>query len=225
MTGAIRTQVRLNATGIKTPQGLEFSRACPHCELDKEETAEHILWECSLSADIRAVTKEYLSRVVLDSPARAGIPTDWEEWPALLRAFDIIGLELEIIESMKALPSAPARAPRILIPLDYLQLLSWRNKKTPSRRTEKGSRFKGNIPAKAAQIISQFLGDFLWKDNFVHPYTDGSCHNQQYPWLTRSGAGVFWGLDHPLNIHIAQGGQSHTSPRAELLAIVTPLKW
>ena len=55
-------------------------------------------------------------------------------------------------------------------------------------------------------------------------YTDGSCHNQQYPWLRRSGAGVFWGLDHPLNIQLAQGGQAHTSPRAELLAIVIAIE-
>ena len=132
---------------------------------------------------------------------------------------------MEIVENMKTLPSAPARAPRILIPIDYLQLLSWRNQnKTPTRRTQKALRFKGNIPVKAAQKISQFLGDFLWKDNFVHVYTDGSCHNQQYPWLRRSGAGVFWGQDHPLNIQLAQGGQSHTSPRAELLAIVIAIE-
>ncbi len=59
MTGAIRTQVRLNSAGIKDPQGLEFSRICPHCALEKEETAEHILWECSLCNDIRAETKQH----------------------------------------------------------------------------------------------------------------------------------------------------------------------
>ena len=124
MTGAIRTQVRLNSAGIKDPQGLEFSRICPHCALEKEETAENILWECSLCNDIRAETKQHLSKALIDSPARAGIPTEWEEWPPLLRAFGIIGLELEIVENMKTLPSAPAKGNRVLSPIDYLQLLA-----------------------------------------------------------------------------------------------------
>ncbi len=122
MTGAIRTQVRLNAAGIKTPQGEEFSRICPHCALNQEETAHHILWECTLSAEIRALTKISLGQAILVSPARAGIPTEWDEWPGPLRAFGIIGLDLDIIQSVKNLPIARTYGPRALIPIDYVQL-------------------------------------------------------------------------------------------------------
>ena len=87
MTGAIRTQVRLNSAGIKTPAGAINERVCPHCMQAQEETTEHILWECTAGADLRLLTKVYLDQVLLDSPARAGIPTDWAEWPPALRAF------------------------------------------------------------------------------------------------------------------------------------------
>ena len=80
------------------------------------------------------------------------------------------------------------------------------------------------MPARAARTISQFLGDFEWHEEFKHVYTDGSCHNQQCPWLRRSGAGVFWGPYHPLNEKTNQSGQAHTSPRAELLAIVIAIE-
>ena len=119
MTGAIRTQVRLNAAGIKNPQGEDFSRICPHCALNQEETAHHILWECTLSADIRAQTNISLDQASLASPARAGIPTEWDEWPGPLRAFGIIGLDLDIVQSVKNLPIARTYGPRPLIPVSY----------------------------------------------------------------------------------------------------------
>ncbi len=125
-TGAIRTQVRLNAAHIKTPQGLDFSRICPHCTLDKE-AAEHILWECPMGSTIRAEAKTHFSQVLLNSPARAGIPTDAEEWPPLLRAFGIIGLEKETEVNWKSPPTERARGPRHLMPIDYVQLLRWRS--------------------------------------------------------------------------------------------------
>ena len=122
MTGAIRTQIRLNAAGIKSPQGEEFSRICPHCEQNVEETAEHISWDCTLCTAIRTKTQTHLSQIILDSPARAGIPTDWADWPKPLRAFGVIGLEQEIILSMKELPRAPSRGPRDLITIDFSEL-------------------------------------------------------------------------------------------------------
>ncbi len=112
----------------------------------------------------------------------------------------------------------------LLVPIDYVQLAFWWGLPQNARRRTKGPRFKGNLPAKAGQSISQYLGDFHWEDYFVHVYTDGPCHNQQYPWLRRTGAGVFWGREHPLNTAINQGGQAHTSPRAELLAIVIAIE-
>ena len=72
--------------------------------------------------------------------------------------------------------------------------------------------------------VFRFLGDFAWQGDFVHVYTDGSCHHQQHPWLRRSGAGVYWGDSHPLNTSVHQAGQAHTSPRAELLAIVIAIE-
>ena len=44
------------------------------------------------------------------------------------------------------------------------------------------------------------------------------------PWLRRSGAGVFWGDSHPLIASVHQAGQAHSSPRAELLAIVIAIE-
>ena len=73
MTGAIRTQVRLNAADIKTHKDLIYI-ICPHCALGKEETAEHILLECTMGDSIRAEANTHLSQVLLNSPARAGIP-------------------------------------------------------------------------------------------------------------------------------------------------------
>ena len=54
-----------------------------------------------MGSSIRLETKTHLSQVILDSPARAGIPTEWEDRPAPLRAFAIIGLENEIVEDMQ----------------------------------------------------------------------------------------------------------------------------
>jgi hypothetical protein len=225
MTGAIRTQVRLNAAGIKKPQGEEFSRICPHCNLELEETAQHILWECALSSELRAATKLSLNQAILASPARAGIPDDWNEWPGPLRAFGILGLDTDIVESVKNLPNASTYGPRHLIPIDYVQLALWRSRdQTPRRRIAKTPRFRGNLPPNIGIRISQFLGDFIWQEDYVHVYTDGSCHHQQFPWLRRSGAGVFWGDAHPLNASTNQAGQAHTSPRAELLAIVIAIE-
>ena len=83
--------------------------------------------------------KTHLSQVILDSPARARIPTEWEDWPAPLRAFGIIGLENEIVEDMKTLPTAKAKGPCSLSLIDYVQLLSWRmfNVSPTRRRTKK----------------------------------------------------------------------------------------
>jgi hypothetical protein len=138
MTGAIRTQVRLNAAGIKNPQGEEFSRICPHCDLNQEETAHHILWECILGSDLRAQTKMSLDQAILASPARAGIPSEWDEWPGPLRAFGILGLDIDIVESVKGLPNASTYGPRQLIAIDYVQLALWRSRdQLPRRRIAK----------------------------------------------------------------------------------------
>ena len=100
-----------------------------------------------------------------------------------------------------------------------------RSQKPPRLRLRgKTLPFKIKVPAQAGQLISKFLSDLNWVDGFVHVYTDGSCHSQQYPWLRRSGAGVHWAEDHPLNTRVHQGGQAHTSPRAELLAIVIAIE-
>ena len=115
MTGAIRTQVRLNAAGIKTPAGEADERACPHCTLALEETTEHILWDCPSGTDLRLLTKVYVDQVLLDSTARAGIPSDWKEWPAPLRAFfGLIGLDTDVIQAVKELPTQRAKGPCLL---------------------------------------------------------------------------------------------------------------
>ncbi len=59
--------------------------------------------------------------ILINSPARAGIPDDWVDWPQPLRAFGIIGLEEEVIESLKLkhLPRAPSRGPKDLVAIDY----------------------------------------------------------------------------------------------------------
>ncbi len=86
--------------------------------------ALHILWECTLSAHLRAEANIDLAQLLLSSPARAGIPDDWNEWPAPLRAFGIMGLETEIIENMKTLPTLGTRGPRSLSAIEYVQLLA-----------------------------------------------------------------------------------------------------
>ena len=126
---------------------------------------------------------------------------------------------------MRDLPTLKAEGPRPLLPNDYLQLAMWQDANhIRSGRLRHKQKRKDKMPARVARILSQFLGDFEWHDEFVHVYTDGSCHYQQYPWLRRSGAGVYWGPDHPLNTITNQSGQAHTSPRAELLAIVIAIE-
>jgi hypothetical protein len=94
----------------------------------------------------------------MDSLARAGIPTEWEEWPPLLRAFGIIGLELEIVENMKTLPSAPAKGNRVLTPIDYVQLLSWRNiREPPTRRWGKQYVLRETYLLELAKRFPNFL--------------------------------------------------------------------
>ena len=66
----------------------------------------------------------HLYQIILSSPARAGIPTDWNEWPALLRAFGTIGVDQDVVLAVKELPIARGAGPRTLIPIDYLQLLN-----------------------------------------------------------------------------------------------------
>ena len=174
-----------------------------------------------MSTDLRTQTQVSLDQAILTSPARTGIPTDWAEWAQPLRAFGIIGLNSDIIQAVKDLPIARTFGPRSLIPIDYVQLAAWRIANgTFRRRTAKSPRFAGTLASKIGIRISQFLGDFDWHNETVHVYTDGSCHHQQHPWLRRSGAGVYWGDQHPLNASLHQAGQAHTSPRAELLAIV-----
>ena len=134
MTGAIRTQVRLNSAGIKTPAGAINERVCPHCMQAQEETTEHILWECTAGADLRLLTKVYLDQVLLDSPARAGIPTDWAEWPPTLRAFGFIGLDPEVVLAVNELPTLRTKGPSLLIPIDYAPLSMWRSNNQSLRR-------------------------------------------------------------------------------------------
>ncbi len=157
MTGAIRTQVRLSSANIKTPQGEVNERICPHCDSGREETTEHIFWDCTFCADLRALTKVHLDQIMLQSPARAGIPSDWIEWPAPLRAFGIIGLDAEVVLAMKELPTQRVKGPSLLIPIDYLQLLSWRSHNiSRPRRTGKCPRFIGDVPAFLGEESSNF---------------------------------------------------------------------
>ena len=76
--------------------------------------------------DLRAQTKISLDQAILASPARAGIPTEWDEWPEPLRAFGIIGLDIDIVRAVKDLPIARTYGPRSLTPIDYVQLALWR---------------------------------------------------------------------------------------------------
>ena len=113
MTRAIRAQVRLNSACTETPQGEVNERACPHCALGREETTEHIFWDCTYSADLRALTTVHLDQVLLQSPARAGMPSEWSERPAPLRAFGIIGLDDEVDLAMKELPTQRVKGPSL----------------------------------------------------------------------------------------------------------------
>ncbi len=117
MARGIRKQGRLNSARIKTPQNEGFSRCCPRGNLGLEETAHRILWECTLSADLRRQTKDHLDQAILDSLARAGIPTEWGDWPAPLRSFGISGFDSGIVRALKELPIARTFGPRTLIPL------------------------------------------------------------------------------------------------------------
>ena len=153
MTGAIRTQVRLNSAGIKTPAGGINERVCPHCIQAQEETTEHILWECTAGADLRLLTKVYLDQVLLDSPARAGIPTDWAEWPPPLRAFGLIGLDPEVVQAVKELPTQRTKGSCLPIPIDYVQLSMWRFHNQKLRRKSKTPRFIPKLPARAGRRI------------------------------------------------------------------------
>ncbi len=129
-------------------QVLKTIKARNHCALNQEETAHHILWECTLGADIRALTKISLDQAISVSPARAGIPTEWNEWPGPLRAFGIIGLDIDIVQSVKNLPIARTYGPRSLIPNEYVQLAVWRHlNQTQRRRLANTPRFIGKLPA------------------------------------------------------------------------------
>ena len=154
MTGAIRTQVRLNSAGVKTPAGETNERVCPHCTLALEETTEHIRWDSPAGTDLRLLTNIYLDQVLIDSSARAGMPSDWKEWPAPLRAFGLIGLDTEVVQAVKELPTQRTNGPCLHIPIDYVQLALWRTFNRNIRRGATMPIFKGRLPATAGRRIS-----------------------------------------------------------------------
>ncbi len=103
--------------------------------------------------------------------------------------FGLLGLDDEVILAVKELPTQRTKGLCLLIPIDYVQLALWMG---PVAERDGGACIR-----KLGKTFHKFYGGFQWEGSFVHVYTDGSCHNQQYPWLRRSGAGVYWGPEHP----------------------------
>ncbi len=133
--------------------------------------------------------KTQFMHIIFASPARAGIPDNWVDWPQPLRAFGLIGLEDEVVQNLKTLPRAPSRGPRDLINIDYFFLAVGRWLKPPyHRHRPKPLPFRFAIPARIGNLISKFTGDLNWLGQFLHVYTAGSCPNQQYPRLRLSGS-------------------------------------
>ena len=55
-------------------------------------------------------------------------------------------------------------------------------------------------------------------------WTDGACEHQADPRIRRAGAGIFYGINHPMNLALPLPGKMQTNQRAELYAVIKAIE-
>ncbi len=95
LTGAIPTFQRLAAAGLRDKGGRPLSRTCPFCPDQREEDAEHILWQCRAWAKVR---ERYLDEIEKERKRSLGGRhiSHPARWPTAMRRLGIVPQDPEL---------------------------------------------------------------------------------------------------------------------------------
>ena len=206
LAGAVWSCRRLHVTGcIRSP-------VCPSCGAPVE-TMAHIWWECPTWAAHRAK--------VLSKFAEMGVAT-WDALPKCTSMCGLFVLSADLTRWRAQL--GQTRRPAV----DAIRAVRGRCRpgnlgiEVAQDRVTEAARELAPAAARSWRQVRSTMA-FRFHDRRVIVWTDGSCFHNGHPHLSYAGLAVVFAPDNPFNISEPLLGQAHSSPRAEVAAILAAI--